>query len=320
MLSTPSRRSGTASRPAAVSRRRRGRGGAALPLHRHERSAAPSPQPLEHRGERLAPGTPLLLSLWGADHDGAAFPASRDASTSPPTSDAPHVAFGRCAPHHCLGAALARAELCRTASPRWQRRVHHLPRRSGPGAAWKPSRRPPSTSSSRRAFAARSISAINGSYWIGVLLGARIERLAAQPAASCRASRSAGGWRSASARSSGCAILLVRRHVPESPALVADARPSSAKPPASSTRIERPVRTAPPDSPAPAHAIRHPRQRHRRTPARRPRPPHEAPRRVAARPGTDDRPRRSSTTRSSSPTAWCSIASTACPRSTSGST
>jgi len=65
--------------------------------------------PLEHRGERLEQGTTLLLSLWGADHDAAAYhrPDTFDVTGH---QDTPHMAFGYGA-HHCLGAALARAEL-----------------------------------------------------------------------------------------------------------------------------------------------------------------------------------------------------------------
>jgi cytochrome P450 len=65
--------------------------------------------PLEHRGERLEQGTTLLLSLWGADHDGTAYsrPETFDVAGH---QDTPHMAFGYGA-HHCLGAALARAEL-----------------------------------------------------------------------------------------------------------------------------------------------------------------------------------------------------------------
>jgi hypothetical protein len=65
--------------------------------------------PIEHRGERLEPGTQLILSIWGADHDPAAYPspATFDIAAH---KDVPHLAFGHGA-HHCLGHALARAEL-----------------------------------------------------------------------------------------------------------------------------------------------------------------------------------------------------------------
>ncbi len=90
-------------------------------------------EPIEHRGEELAPGTPLLLSLWGADHDGASFPRPERFDVAA-NRDAPHVAFGH-GPHHCLGAALARAEL--------QEGLAALASRIscpavGPGAEWKP--------------------------------------------------------------------------------------------------------------------------------------------------------------------------------------
>ena len=58
--------------------------------------------------------------------------------------------------------------------------------------------------------------AINGSFWVGAALGGRG---LARSSSTRRCSRptSAGGWPSAWARSSALAILLVRRHVPESP-------------------------------------------------------------------------------------------------------
>jgi hypothetical protein len=90
-------------------------------------------EPIEHRGERLEPGTPVLLSLWSADHDESVYP-------SPETLDplrhgaVPHLAFGHGA-HFCLGAALARAEL--------QEALAALTARIscpvvGEGAVWKP--------------------------------------------------------------------------------------------------------------------------------------------------------------------------------------
>jgi cytochrome P450 len=65
--------------------------------------------PVDHRGEPLEVGTNLLMTLWGADHDGTAYPDPErfDAEREDPV---PHLAFGH-GPHHCLGAALARAEL-----------------------------------------------------------------------------------------------------------------------------------------------------------------------------------------------------------------
>jgi cytochrome P450 len=90
-------------------------------------------EPMEHRGERIDPGTRLLLSLWGADHDAAAYPDPERLDVAA-HRDAPHVAFGH-GPHHCLGAALARAEL--------QEGLVALASRVtcptvGAGAAWKP--------------------------------------------------------------------------------------------------------------------------------------------------------------------------------------
>jgi hypothetical protein len=90
-------------------------------------------EPVEHRGERLEPGTPLFLSVWSADHDEAVFPRPDELDIAR-NRDVPHLAFGHGA-HFCLGAALARAEL--------QEGLAALTARLtcpavGEGAAWKP--------------------------------------------------------------------------------------------------------------------------------------------------------------------------------------
>jgi cytochrome P450 len=60
-------------------------------------------------GQRLPSGQRVFLSVWSANHDERAFPHPE--RLDPAQSAAvPHLAFGHGA-HHCLGAALARAEL-----------------------------------------------------------------------------------------------------------------------------------------------------------------------------------------------------------------
>jgi cytochrome P450 len=66
-------------------------------------------EPVDVGGERIAADEPVFLSVWSANHDERVFadPERFDAAHG---ATAPHVAFGHGA-HHCLGAALARAEL-----------------------------------------------------------------------------------------------------------------------------------------------------------------------------------------------------------------
>jgi hypothetical protein len=90
-------------------------------------------EPIDHAGEHISAGATVLLSLWSADHDEQVYPQP-DAIAPAANAVAPHLAFGHGA-HHCLGAALARAELqeglaalaARLECPRLE-----------PGAVWKP--------------------------------------------------------------------------------------------------------------------------------------------------------------------------------------
>jgi cytochrome P450 len=66
-------------------------------------------EPIERDGERLEAGTQLLLSLWSADHDESVYAQPKQLEPIQ-NADVPHLAFGH-GPHHCIGAALARAEL-----------------------------------------------------------------------------------------------------------------------------------------------------------------------------------------------------------------
>jgi cytochrome P450 len=66
-------------------------------------------EPVERDGVRLEPGERVFLSIWSADHDERVFPRADELDPNA-NSGAPHVAFGH-GPHHCIGAALARAEL-----------------------------------------------------------------------------------------------------------------------------------------------------------------------------------------------------------------
>ncbi len=90
-------------------------------------------EPVEYAGERLEPGTQVLLSVWSADHDEAIYP--RPEELDPVANrEPPHLAFGHGA-HFCLGAALARAEL-QEALLRLVARIE-CPT-VGDGAVWKP--------------------------------------------------------------------------------------------------------------------------------------------------------------------------------------
>ena len=89
-------------------------------------------EPVEVGGDRLAPGEQVFLSVWSANHDETVFPEPE--AIAPAGNVEPHLAFGHGA-HHCLGAALARAEL--------QEALAALTARLecpavGPDAEWKP--------------------------------------------------------------------------------------------------------------------------------------------------------------------------------------
>jgi hypothetical protein len=64
---------------------------------------------VEIGGERLEAGSQVYLSIWSANRDETAYPHPNQLDTAQ-TTEMPHLAFGH-GSHHCLGAALARAEL-----------------------------------------------------------------------------------------------------------------------------------------------------------------------------------------------------------------
>jgi cytochrome P450 len=66
-------------------------------------------EPIAVDGERLEAGEQVFLSLWSANHDESVFPQP-EALDPAQSAETPHLAFGHGA-HHCIGAALARAEL-----------------------------------------------------------------------------------------------------------------------------------------------------------------------------------------------------------------
>ncbi len=90
-------------------------------------------EPIDVDGQRIEAGEQVLLSLWSADHDEATYPKP-EALDPVANAEVPHLAFGHGA-HHCIGAALARAEL--------QDALAALTARLGcptveDGAEWKP--------------------------------------------------------------------------------------------------------------------------------------------------------------------------------------
>lgn len=66
-------------------------------------------EPVTVAGKTLVPGESIFLSVWSANHDEGVFPSAERVDPAQ-GAVAPHIAFGHGA-HHCLGAALARAEL-----------------------------------------------------------------------------------------------------------------------------------------------------------------------------------------------------------------
>jgi cytochrome P450 len=89
--------------------------------------------PVERDGVRLEPGTRVFLSLWSADHDESVFPRAEELAVAE-NAVAPHIAFGH-GPHHCIGAALARAELQEALAALTARIDYPVVE---DGAAWKP--------------------------------------------------------------------------------------------------------------------------------------------------------------------------------------
>jgi cytochrome P450 len=89
-------------------------------------------QPMERDGTRLEPGTRIFLSIWSADRDESVFPKP-DQFAPHENAAAPHIAFGH-GPHHCIGAALARAELQEALTALTQRLGCPT---IGDGATWK---------------------------------------------------------------------------------------------------------------------------------------------------------------------------------------
>ena len=91
-------------------------------------------EPIEYRGERIESGHAAVAVAVGRRSRRGGLSRTPSVSIVAAHRDAPHVAFGH-GPHHCLGAALARAEL--------QEGLAALAARVtcptvGAGAAWKP--------------------------------------------------------------------------------------------------------------------------------------------------------------------------------------
>ena len=90
-------------------------------------------EPVDVGGTEVPAGRDVFLSVWSANHDEQIFAAPEHVDPSHGGA-APHIAFGHGA-HHCLGAALARAEL--------QEGLAALVARIecptiAPGAVWRP--------------------------------------------------------------------------------------------------------------------------------------------------------------------------------------
>jgi len=89
--------------------------------------------PLRVGGEDLSAGVRVTVSLWSANHDESVYPHPERLDPEQ-SARAPHMSFGH-GPHHCLGAALARAELQEALAALTARLTCPV---IGAGAAWKP--------------------------------------------------------------------------------------------------------------------------------------------------------------------------------------
>jgi len=90
-------------------------------------------EPLEIAGRAFGAGEPFLVSLWSANHDERVWGEDTDLDLDAERRD-PHFAFGHGA-HHCLGAALARAELREALRALTRRLTCPVVEE---GAAWRP--------------------------------------------------------------------------------------------------------------------------------------------------------------------------------------